>query len=72
MKKETTIRLTALDQSPVRAGGSALEALNETVELAQAYEKAGYHRYWLAEHHSTNSFVGSAPEIMMTRIAEAT
>jgi luciferase family oxidoreductase group 1 len=72
MKKEMTIRLTALDQSPVRAGGSALEALNETVELAQACEKAGYHRYWLAEHHATNSFAGSAPEIMITRIAEAT
>ena len=66
------IRLTALDQSPVRAGGTALEALNETVKLAQACENAGYHRYWLAEHHATNSFAGSAPEIMIPRIAEAT
>jgi luciferase family oxidoreductase group 1 len=65
-------KLAALDQSPVRAGGTAIEALQETVELAQACEKAGYHRYWVAEHHATSSYAGPAPEIMVARIAAAT
>ncbi len=72
MENNLKIKLTVLDQSPVRTGGTALEALEESVELAQACEKAGYHRYWLAEHHATTSFAGSAPEIMVTRIAAAT
>lgn len=66
------LKLAALDQSPVREGGTASEALQETVELAQACEKAGYHRYWVAEHHATSSYAGPAPEIMVTRIAAAT
>src|ERR1700680_3059054 len=64
--------LSVLDQSPVRAGGSAADALNETVALAQAAERWGYHRYWLAEHHATEGLAGSAPEIMVARVAPAT
>ncbi len=72
VKSNPTLKLTALDQSPVRAGGTAMETLQETIELAQACEKAGYHRYWVAEHHATSSYAGPAPEIMVTRIAAAT
>ena len=32
----------------------------------------GYARYWLAEHHGTDGFAGSSPEILVTRVAEAT
>ena len=64
--------LSVLDQSPVRAGGTAADALNETVALAQAAERWGYHRYWLAEHHATEGLAGSAPEIMIARVAAAT
>jgi len=64
--------LSVLDQSPVRAGGAAADALNETVALAQAAERWGYHRYWLAEHHATEGLAGSAPEIMVARVAAAT
>ena len=72
MKNNKKLKLTVLDQSPVRSGGTALQSLEESIELAQACEKAGYHRYWLAEHHATTSYAGSAPEIMVTRIAAAT
>jgi luciferase family oxidoreductase group 1 len=72
VNKEIKIKLTALDQSPIRSGSSATEALQETVSLAQICEKYGYHRYWLAEHHATSTFAGSAPEIMVARIAAAT
>lgn len=66
------IKLSVLDQSPVRAGGNPRQALEETIALAQAAEKLGYNRYWLAEHHGTEGFAGSSPEILVTRVAAAT
>jgi alkanesulfonate monooxygenase SsuD/methylene tetrahydromethanopterin reductase-like flavin-dependent oxidoreductase (luciferase family) len=43
------IQLGVLDQSPIRASGTAAETWRETIELVQAAERAGYHRYWLAK-----------------------
>ena len=63
MTKNQTIKLTALDQSPVRAGNNTSEALNESIELAQGCDKTGCHRYRLAEHYATTPYAGSAPEI---------
>ena len=66
------VKLSVLDQSPMREGGDARQALEETIALAQASERLGYSRYWLAEHHGTAGFAGSSPEIMVTRVAAAT
>ncbi len=66
------LKLSVLDQSPVRAGGNPRQALEETITLAQATENLGYSRYWLAEHHGTEGFAGSSPEILVTRVAAAT
>jgi luciferase family oxidoreductase group 1 len=64
--------LSVLDQSPIRAGGSPSQALAESVTLAQACERWGYHRYWVAEHHSSEGLAGTAPEILVARLAAAT
>jgi alkanesulfonate monooxygenase SsuD/methylene tetrahydromethanopterin reductase-like flavin-dependent oxidoreductase (luciferase family) len=64
--------LSVVDQSPVRQGGTAAEALRETIELAAACEKLGYKRYWVAEHHSLPGFAGTCPEIMVGQIAART
>lgn len=66
------MRLSVLDQSPIRAGGTARQTLAETVRLAQAAEGFGYCRYWLAEHHNTGSFASASPEIMIAHVANAT
>jgi luciferase family oxidoreductase group 1 len=66
------LKLGVLDQSPIRAGGTAAQAIDETVRLAQETEALGYSRYWLAEHHGTDGFAGSSPEIMIARVAGAT
>ena len=47
--------LSVLDLSPVPTGTRPSEALHETLELARTAEAAGYHRYWLAEHHNIPS-----------------
>lgn len=37
--------LSVVDQSPVREGGTAGDALRETIELVVAAERFGYERY---------------------------
>jgi luciferase family oxidoreductase group 1 len=70
--RRTALRLSVLDQSPVREGQSASEAIRETLDLAQAADRLGYHRYWLAEHHSTPGLAGAAPEILIAEVAGRT
>ena len=60
------------DQSPIRQGGTVQQALNETVSLARSAEEFGYHRYWVAEHHNSGGFAGTAPEIVIGQIASQT
>ena len=64
--------LSVLDQSPIRSGATPALAVAETVQLAQAADRLGYHRYWLAEHHSSFGLAGTAPEILIGRIAGTT
>jgi luciferase family oxidoreductase group 1 len=64
--------LSVLDQSPIRSGGTAAQAIQETLELAQIADRLGYHRYWLAEHHSTRGLAGTSPEILIGQVAART
>ncbi len=66
------LTLSVVDQSPIRRGGAAADALHESVRLAQIAERLGYARYWVAEHHYTGSFAGTSPEILVGQIAAAT
>ncbi|MBM3523481.1 MAG: LLM class flavin-dependent oxidoreductase [Alphaproteobacteria bacterium] len=66
------MKLSVLDQSPIKAGGTPAEAIAETLELARLCDRLGYHRYWVAEHHASEGLAGTAPEILITRIAAET
>jgi luciferase family oxidoreductase group 1 len=66
------MKLSVLDQSPIRAGGTPAEAIRETIDLARHCDALGYHRYWVAEHHASDGLAGTAPEILITRIAAET
>ena len=66
------LTLGVLDQSPIREGGTAAQALAETLELARATERLGYSRYWLAEHHNSRGLASSAPEVLIARVAAET
>jgi len=66
------MKISVLDQSPIRKGGTPADAIAETIALAKASEALGYHRYWVAEHHNSNSFAGSCPEILIARLAAET
>lgn len=67
-----SLKLSVLDQSPIISGHTPARAVQETVKLAQAVEKLGYHRYWLAEHHAVAALADPCPEILLTRVASAT
>jgi luciferase family oxidoreductase group 1 len=66
------LQLSVLDQSPIREGGTATEALQETIALAVATEALGYRRFWVAEHHNLGNFAGTSPEILIGQIAART
>ena len=66
------LELSVVDQSPVRAGATAGDALRDTIELAVAVETFGYRRFWVAEHHSIANFAGTSPEILTGQIAGRT
>jgi len=66
------MKLSILDQSPIRAGISPDVSIRESIALAQHCESLGYARYWVSEHHSSDAVAGSAPEILMAAIAATT
>ncbi len=66
------LALSVLDQSPVRSGGTAAAAVQETLELAELCDRLGYRRYWLAEHHATPGLAGSCPEVLIGPVAART
>ncbi len=66
------IKLSVLDQSPIRKGGNAVQALKESSQLVQLTDRLGYTRYWVSEHHNTNSLAGTAPEVLLAHLAGET
>lgn len=66
------MRISILDQSPISSNQTAKDALYESMKLAQAGEKFGYTRYWIAEHHDLPGLACPAPEIMLSFIGAHT
>jgi luciferase family oxidoreductase group 1 len=64
--------LSVLDLSPVASGQTPAAAIRQSIEIAKAAERLGYHRYWVAEHHSMSSLAGSSPEILMAAVSQNT
>lgn len=68
----SAVKFGILDQAPVFPGESPADAFNHSLQLIQACEALGYHRYWVAEHHAMDALACAAPEILITRLASAT
>jgi luciferase family oxidoreductase group 1 len=66
------IKLGILDQSIVREGSTARDAIEETIATAKLAEQLGYERFWISEHHNAASIAGSTPEVLMVKLADAT
>ncbi|OWA35938.1 hypothetical protein B9G55_08645 [Saccharibacillus sp. O16] len=66
------MKLSILDYSEIRAEASPETAMAETLQLAQAAERWGYHRFWVSEHHGNRVLAGSAPEILVSALGAST
>ena len=66
------LTLSVTDQSPVHDGAPASQGPRDTIKLAQACDRLGYKRYWIAEHHSTPGYSSPCPEILIGHVAQAT
>jgi luciferase family oxidoreductase group 1 len=66
------LRLSVLDQSPVPAGFTPADALNNSLSLARHVDALGYTRLWYSEHHAMDLLACTAPEILITRAAAET
>jgi luciferase family oxidoreductase group 1 len=66
------LRLSVLDQSTVISGRLPDASIRESLDLARHCDALGYARYWVAEHHNSDSIAGTAPEVLMGAIAATT
>lgn len=65
-------QLSLLDKSPIENGLSAHQALQNTIETARVAEASGFTRFWVAEHHHSDNFASSAPEVLVAYLLAAT
>jgi luciferase family oxidoreductase group 1 len=66
------IPLSVLDLVPIREGSGVAEALRDAGELAATAERAGYKRFWVAEHHATAGVGGGAVSVVLAHIGHTT
>ena len=63
---------SVLDLSPIVEGGDARRALLETTRYAQAADRLGFTRFWLAEHHNMPGIASAATAVVLAHVAAAT
>ncbi|MCG7280363.1 LLM class flavin-dependent oxidoreductase [Chryseobacterium taklimakanense] len=66
------MKLSILDQGPISMGQTPQKALENMRAAVKLADKLGYHRFWFAEHHNTEGFASSAPEISIAHLAGQT
>src|SRR6195256_118553 len=71
-QRNNMLRISILDQSIVPKGTTASQAIANTIELVKKAEEWGFHRFWVSEHHNSTMIAGSAPELLMVRLANET
>lgn len=66
------IPYSVLDLVPVMQGSSHKQAMENSLSLAQHAEKWGYKRFWISEHHNSDSLVSSATPLLLGYVAQST
>ncbi|MFC7305355.1 LLM class flavin-dependent oxidoreductase [Streptomyces monticola] len=69
---EAPVPLSVLDLATVGAGRTAADALHTGVRIARLAESRGFHRYWVAEHHSMPGVASSSPAVILAHLAAHT
>jgi luciferase family oxidoreductase group 1 len=66
------VLMSLLDLVPVPRGTTPGQALQHSTRLVRRAEQLGYHRYWVAEHHSMPGIASSSPAVLLAHLATAT
>lgn len=66
------VPLSILDLVPRSQGMTPAQAVEESVRLAQEADELGYHRFWMAEHHGSETFMSSATALLLGHMAHHT
>jgi luciferase family oxidoreductase group 1 len=72
MKSRKHIPLSVLSLAAISSEGTVSSALKNVVEIAQAVEKFGYKRFWLAEHHNIPGVASSTTPVLIGHVAQQT
>ncbi|MFD3376183.1 MULTISPECIES: LLM class flavin-dependent oxidoreductase [unclassified Streptomyces] len=71
-KGTAQVPLSVLDLVTVGAGRTATDALRTSVKLSRLAEDRGFHRYWVAEHHSMPGVASTSPAVILAHLAAHT
>ena len=66
------MKLSVLDLVPVRSNQSTSDAVAAAVGLAQAADRLGFERYWVAEHHNMPAVAATSPPVLIAHLAAHT
>lgn len=69
---KSNIHHSILELATVSQGETPQDSFKKALDLAQKAEAAGYHRFWLAEHHNMKSIASSATAVLIGHIASGT
>jgi len=67
-----SLKISTLELASVVKDGSALDAINRSVESAQISERLGFERIWFAEHHNMEYIASSATSVLIGHVAGKT
>ncbi|MFI5754523.1 LLM class flavin-dependent oxidoreductase [Streptomyces sp. NPDC051569] len=66
------VPLSVLDLVTVGVGSTAAQSLRTSVAIAKLAERRGFHRHWIAEHHSMPGVASSSPAVILAHLAAHT
>jgi len=66
------IPFSLLELASIREGNSITDTLQNSLAYAQAGERLGFNRFWLAEHHNMEGIASSATAVLIGYIAGGT
>ena len=66
------VPVSVLDRGGHDPAASGEQAVRELTETARVAERAGYHRFWVAEHHGSTGSASSVPAVLAAHLAAHT
>ena len=72
MTETTPLPLSVLELATVGSGQSTADALAATRAVAQAADRLGYTRLWVAEHHNMPAVASTNPPVLIAHLAAVT